>query len=277
MSGKCKEINIPLEAEENDILGRNIGDALFPQIGKDNKWLKQFKEVYTTQEGSRSWNALMQGRPTAQEGNMIKRKWWKFYDKVPEYFDELIQSWDLTFKDSDGTDFVSGQVWGRVAANYYLIDRVNERMDIVQVMKAIEQMTIKYPKSRLKLIEDKANGPAVIRLLRNKIPGIIPIEPIGSKVARASAVSPAIESGNVYLPNFEIASWINEYIDQFSSFPNGKHDDDVDATTQALNRLIYHTKSYYVEDKPYPINSIEERVAKNLEKKANRRKKVNYV
>jgi len=276
MPGKCLEINIPLEAEENDILGRQVGDSLFPEIGKDNIWLKDFKAVYATQEGSRSWNALMQGRPTAQEGNMIKRSWWQFYDKYPTYYDEMLQSWDCTFKDSDGTDFVAGQVWGRIGANYYLIDRVKERMDIVRTMEAIIQMTVKYPKTRLKLIEDKANGPAVIRMLRNKIHGIIPILPLGSKVARASAVSPAIESGNVYLPSFELAPWINDYIEELSAFPNGVHDDDVDATTQALNRLIYNTKSYYVEPKPYEINSMEERVYKTLERKS-KKGKVKYV
>lgn len=276
LGDKTQYINIPCEAEDNDILGRSVGDALFPEIGKDKEWMQEFKKAYTTQEGNRSWLALFQGRPTAQEGNMIKRQWWQYYNKLPEYFDEMIQSWDCTFKGSDGSDFVAGQVWGRVGANYYLIDRVKQRMDIVETMTQIEQMTIKYPKATLKLIEDKANGPAVIQMLRNKINGIVAVNPEGGKIARASAVSPTIESGNVYLPSHELAPWVNEYIEEFSAFPNGAHDDEVDATTQALNRLIYNTRSYYKEPTQYPVNSLEDRVQKNLDKLIKQKGKKNY-
>jgi hypothetical protein len=111
MGNKCIEINIPLEAEENDILKRNVGDSLFPAIGKDNAWLKEFKQAYTTQEGSKSWNALMQGRPTAQEGNMLKREWWRYYDKLPSKLDKCYLSVDASFKDSDTSDFVVCQAW----------------------------------------------------------------------------------------------------------------------------------------------------------------------
>ena len=238
---KCLEINIPLEAEEGDILGRSIGDSLFPQIGKDNTWLKDFKTVYTTAEGSRSWNALMQGRPTAQEGNMLKRHWWKFYTELPKDFDEIIQSWDFAFKDSDGNDPVGCHIWGRKGADKYLIDRLNDRMDFTASVKAVRNMTTKHPKARLKLMEEKANGAAIISVLRHEIGGIMPIVPKESKVARVSAVSADVEAGNVYLPSPDICPWIGEVLEQFSAFPNGVHDEDVDCLSQALYRLIYHS------------------------------------
>lgn len=241
LSSKCLEINIPLEAEANDILGRNIGDALFPEIGKDNDWLKDFKSVYTTAEGSRSWNALMQGRPTAQEGNMLKRHWWKYYSVLPREFDEMLQSWDLNFKESDTTDFVVGQVWGRIGADKYLIDQVRGRMDFVATLAAIRNMSAKWPKARLKLVEEKANGAAVISMLRHEIGGIVPVIPKESKIARVSAVSPDIEAGNVYLPSPDICNWIGQYIEEASAFPAGTNDDQVDSTSQALYRMIYHT------------------------------------
>ncbi|HEY5586723.1 MAG TPA: phage terminase large subunit [Ruminiclostridium sp.] len=233
---KCLEINIPLEAEKDDILGRNIGDALFPQIGKDNVWLKDFKSSYASTEGSRSWNALMQGRPTAEQGNMIKRSWFKYYTLKPERFDQEIQSWDCTFKDSDGSDFVVGTVWGRVGADKYLLDIVRERMDLPTTIRSIEQISAKYPNSWLKLVEDKANGSAVIQMLQHKIPGMVGINPMGSKIARVQAILPHIEAGNVYLPSD--ANWVNDFVDECSSFPNGKHDDQVDSMSQALVRLI---------------------------------------
>lgn len=263
MPKKCIEINIPLEAEENDILGRNIGEALFPEIGKDNEWLKDFKKVYMTQEGARAWSALMQGRPSPDEGSMFKKQWWRYWhykgqdlppvkikvggeiyeiqsEELPDKLDEQIQSWDCTFKDSDGSDFVAGHVWGRRYANKYLLHRVHDRMDIIKTMESIIYVTNKFPKATLKLIEDKANGPAIITMLKRKIGGLVPVNPEGGKLARASAVAPEVESKNVYLPHPQIAPWVTQFIETFASFPNVKHDDDVDAFSQALNRLQYH-------------------------------------
>jgi predicted phage terminase large subunit-like protein len=249
MPDKCVEINIPLEAEENDILGRNIGDALFPEIGKDNDWLVGYKKVYTTEEGLRSWNALMQGRPVAQDGNMLKRTWWKYYDVMPSKFDEIIQSWDLTFKDSDGSDYVVGQVWGRIGTDKYLIDQVRDRMNFTTTVKAIIALSQKYPLAYVKLIEEKANGSAVMDVLRGRgVGGIIPIIPKESKIARVSAVSADIEGGYIYLPQF--ASFTNEFVNECSAFPTGTHDDMVDCMSQALYRLIFHTTPALARELP---------------------------
>ena len=278
---KIRLVSLPCEAEENDILGRKVGEALFPEIGKDNIWLAEFKTSYQTAEGNRAWLALYQCRPTALAGNMIKRNYFKYYSNADIYkdgklmwFDEIIQSWDCTFKDSDGTDYVAGQVWGRRIADYYLLDRVKKRMDIVATMEAIEAMSKKWPKALAKLIEDKANGSAVIRMLRNKIPGMIAVLPIGGKITRVNAVLPAYESGNVFVPTPEECEWINEFIEELVAFPNGSHDDDTDGMSQALNRLIYHTKDRKKPDKIHPEGTIErqaEDYLENLLKKNKRR------
>lgn len=73
-------------------------------------------------------------------------------------------------------------------------------------------MTAKWPTTQAKLVEDKANGPAVIQMLRREIPGLISINPVGGKVVRAQAVSPDVEAGNVYLPLPEIAPWVHDFI-----------------------------------------------------------------
>ena len=238
-------ISLPCEAEENDPLGREAGQALFPEIGKDDEWLKQFKDSFMHDPfieggGARAWNALYQQRPSALEGAMIKRQWWKFYKEVPKNYNQLLQSWDMTFKDSDGSDFVSGQVWGNVGANIYMLpDREYGRMDFTATISAFRSLTSRNPGTNIKLVEDKANGPAVIAMLRKEIRGIIPINPKGSKIARVSSVTPLIEAGNVYLPDPSICPWINEFIEECASFPNGAHDDQVDAMSQALNRLMY--------------------------------------
>ncbi len=86
------------------------------------------------------------------------------------------------------------------------------------------------------LVEDKANGSAVIQMLSHEIPGILPVNPGGGKVARAQAISPLIEAGNIYLPHPDYAPWVNDFIEECVSFPNGAHDDQVDAMTQVLLR-----------------------------------------
>ena len=263
-------LNLPCEAEENDILGRSIGDPLFPEIGKDKRWLEKVKKAYSDTEGKRSWLALYQGRPTAQEGNMFKRQYWQYYDPhhdMPSYFDEILQSWDCTFKDEDDSDYVCGTVWGRQEGRYYLLDLINERMDIINTLKAIETMSKKWPKSLVKLVEDKANGPAVIRLLRNKVPGLIPVTPDGGKVARANAILGAVESGNVFLPIPELYPWVLDYIEQMASFPQGTHDDMVDSSTQALNRLIYNTNTKPPEEEKTPIQKHKEKLYKQQKRK----------
>jgi predicted phage terminase large subunit-like protein len=104
-------------------------------------------------------------------------------------------------------------------------------------VQAVKRISKKWPEAGLKLVEDKANGPAVIQSLRHELPGLVPIVPDGGKVARAQAVSPQVESGNVYLPHPAIAPWVEAFVEDCSTFPNGKSDDQVDQMSQALNRL----------------------------------------
>jgi predicted phage terminase large subunit-like protein len=73
-------------------------------------------------------------------------------------------------------------------------------------------------------------------MLANQIPGLIPVNPSGGKIAHASAVSPLIEAGNIYLPHPQPYAWVNDFIEECAAFPNGAHDDQVDAMTQILLR-----------------------------------------
>ena len=239
-------INLPCEAEENDLLGREIGDALCPEIGKDNAWLKDFKRTYSSEQGARAWNALYQGRPTAREGNLIKREWWNFY-KRKDYdegllrFDQMIISVDASFKDQEKNDYVAMEVWAKKGVNLYLLDCKNEHLNFPNTVRAIRLLKAKYPLTTSILIEDKANGTAVIQTLKNEVMGIIPVSPDASKEARVQAVTFAIEAGNVYLPSD--MDFTGEFIDQCASFPNAKHDDMVDSMAQGLARLIF-TRSF---------------------------------
>ena len=246
-------LRIPAQADhdpekgETDPLGREPGEFLESARGRTPaQW-----EAIKTRVGSRTWNALYQGRPTSAEGNMFKRDHWAEYDVPPWIeqdngartvvgYDDLMISWDMTFKGTEGTDFVAGQVWMRRGADAFLLDQVHGRMDFVETVRQFKQLAARWPQAVLKLVEDKANGPAVISMLSRTVPGIVPEDPTprGGKEARAAAVSPLVEAGNVWLPSPEIAPWIGDFIEEASGFPTAAHDDQVDAMTQALYRLV---------------------------------------
>lgn len=232
-------IRLPVEAEENDPLGRAVGEALAPELGKDNNWLAQFKASYINDPtaGLRAWTALYQCSPRVEGGNLIKRDWWRYYNPkdIPGFGTEVI-SVDATFKDAEDNDFVAITVWGKYMNDYYLQYALNRHLDFVGTLAAIRQVRRLYPNARTVLIEDKANGSAIINVLRQEM-FCVAVNPKGGKVARVNAISAAIESGHVWLPSD--APWVAEVVDQFSSFPAGKHDDLVDSCSQSLNYLIF--------------------------------------
>lgn len=257
-AGNWTVINLPALAEDGDPLGRSPGEALCP-ARFDKAELAKIGRVL----GSYGFSALYQGRPSPPEGGILKRMYWRFWgpkgialppvrmrladgtlleiptvELDPKTLDEKLLSWDMTFKDTAGSDYVAGQVWGRRGADCFLLDQVHERLDFPATLAAFEVLTRRYPDALTRLVEDKANGPAVIAMLRHKIVGLVPVEPRGTKVARAQAITPALEAGNVYLPHPGIAPWVDGLVEEAASFPNGPHDDQVDALTQALDRLL---------------------------------------
>jgi predicted phage terminase large subunit-like protein len=146
----------------------------------------------------------------------------------------MIQSWDLAFKETKTSDYVCGQVWGRIGANKYLLDQVRRRMSFTETISAMKALSAKWPLATAKLVEDKANGPAVINSLKNQLPGIIGVNPQGSKESRVSASSPEVEAGNYFIPKNSIG---DEFIEECAGFPNFRFDDQVDAWSQVANRF----------------------------------------
>lgn len=253
---RWKVVNIPAQADhkpeegQSDALGREPGEWMISARGRDAaEW-----ESIRVQSGSRVFNALYQGRPSPDQGNVWQRGWWRRYQErlwriEPDgvtyralNMDEVIMSWDMTFKDTKGSDYVVGQVWGRRGASAYLLDMIHARLSFTATITAFQRFVKKWPDATAKLVEDKANGTAVIDQLRKKIPGIVPENPTDSKYGRATSVAPFIEAGNVELPDPSVALFDAEaLVDEAAAFPNSAHDDMVDGTSQALRRLLLRT------------------------------------
>ena len=224
-------INYPAIAEHDEI-HRRKGEALHPERYS----LDQLKKIQKT-VGSRDWAALYQQHPVPDGGALFKLEWFRRWTatSLPPEFDHTLMSWDMTFKDSKNSDYVVGQVWGKKGPNFYLLDQVRGQWDFVKTKEMVRVLAHKWPRVVRKLVEDKANGSAVISELKSTVSGFVPITPTESKEARASSVTPYFEAGNVFIPEDSAAPWVPHYVSELLEFPAGSHDDQVDSTTQALN------------------------------------------
>ncbi|EMN60305.1 phage terminase large subunit (plasmid) [Leptospira interrogans] len=210
---------------------RAEGEALCPErypVASLNRIRRRLGTFY--------FSALYQQHPIAGDGGIIKRDWIQEWTELPPGKQTIIQTWDLTFDDTENSNFVVGAVWCKIGRGCYLLDRVRKQMDVIATRNAIIEMKQKWPLTTKIYIEKKANGAAVLTMLRNEIPGIVPYEPgSNSKEDRGRAVSPVFEDMRVWIPFF--ASWKDEWIREHTEFPFGKHDDQVDTTTMALEKL----------------------------------------
>lgn len=220
---------------------RKEGEALWP--GKYN--LSKLKQIRAS-IGSYDFEALYQQRPAPQEGGIVKQGWWQFYDRLPEHLTDWLISVDLAFKGNKGeSDYCCFQVWACDKADRYLIDMVMDRMEFTEQLRTFKSLCARYPQVRTKIVEDAANGAALVALLKREIQGIVPVPARGSKESRLEAVAPQIEAGNVWLPQPTAKPWVNDLILQVQYMGSGAHDDAVDAMTHALARLTRNSAEVF--------------------------------
>lgn len=221
------------------------GELLWPQ-----RMNAKFVQEKKSPQGLGEYGYAGQGqqRPAPAEGGIIKRAWLRYWLEYPEDLEFIIQSWDFPVKKT-GKSFAVGFVFGFKAPNTYLLDRFRAHTGFADMLAAARRMNENWPDCREKLIEDKASGSDVIETVREEIPGIVPVTPVGSKEERLVAVSYIIEAGNLFVPHPSIAPWVHEVIDEWCTFPNATNDDQVDTLSQALKRLYGHKRP----KKPSPL------------------------
>jgi predicted phage terminase large subunit-like protein len=222
---------------------RQPGEPLCPERFTLKRLLTICRRV-----GSYFWNALYQQRPTAADGDVFKQDWFRFYVQLPE-LEYLVLSVDANFGSQQGS-FVVIQLWGIAYPNFYLVDQVRDRFSFTETVEAIRELIERwrpnYGEAAAKLIEKKANGAAVLDELSREFPGLIGIEPQGSKEARAQAASPYVEGGNIWLP--KNAAWKKDFMAEMMAFPKGANDDQVDALTQFINWIAQGYGNFAPDD-----------------------------
>lgn len=191
------------------------------------------------------WASMYQQSPLADVGAIFKRDFVRYYrraDLAGLRFVQEILSVDATFKDGDASDFVAAGAWGKTASNdVYLLSGRREQLAFMATAQAIADLKQKHPRALKIYIEEAANGAALIDMLKKHYPGLVGVPPLGSKEARAHAVSWAWANGQVYLPHPDEAPWIVPWVAEITSFPDAKHDDTVDCMTIALQQLLLRT------------------------------------
>jgi predicted phage terminase large subunit-like protein len=246
-SGRWKHVSLPAIAPEDKTLEFPSGKTQMLKFGEP-LWPERLPQSFLDSQrlgmGSWAFNGQYLQTPAPLDGGIVKRQWVRFYRQMPEKFEFVVQSWDCTFSGGQESDFVAGQVWARSGGKYFMLPyRTYDRLDFGPTMAAIKACHAKFPQAHAVLIEDKANGPAIISELQKEIPGVIAVNPEGGKLARAQATAPLWESGSIELPDPQVfgCTRIEDYLHNICTFPKAAHDDDVDATSQALiymrNRL----------------------------------------
>jgi len=186
------------------------------------------------------WAAMYQQSPLADLGAIFPRANLQHYRRadLPQQFQQLIVSVDATFKDGEASDFVAVGVWGKTADDrVWLVDYRRERLAFMATAQAIADLKRKHPRVTRIYIEEAANGAALIDMLKKHFPSIVGVPPLGSKEARAHAVSWVWTNNCVMLPHPEDSPGIAPWVAEITSFPDVKNDDTVDCMSIALQQL----------------------------------------
>lgn len=229
-----------ITAEENDVTTKNLlkyyKDSLYDPKRFSLETLNQFRSL--------NYSAMFQQKPVPAGGETVKAEWFRFYNEIPKNFDNVIMSLDASVSEGINNSYSVCQVWGKKDHNVYLIHQYRRQIGIVELLKVFNSLSLQFPQAYDKLVENKANGAPLIQMLEDKIPGIVKINPTGSKDSRLDAVANVIASGVVYLPNPNKESWVSSLIEEVCHGASG-FDDQKDALSQALQHLFPTQKNFY--------------------------------
>ncbi len=217
-----------------DIHSRRRGDILDPE----REPLHVLEQIRRAQ-GSLTFQAQYQQAPIPPGGHVIRREWLRFYDQAPEQFERVVVSWDTASTLGESSDWSVGTVWGSIGLDFYLLDVWRDKVEVPDLRRAIVGLGRDW-EAHATIVEDTELGRAIVQDLR-RTGTARPLlnRSIFDKEARLLAQAARFEAGQVHLPSE--AAWLAEYIHELLAFPNGRHDDQVDATSQALHWLTART------------------------------------
>jgi len=217
---------------EKDEGWRKQGESLHEEWFSKERLLKIKKAV-----GSKTWDSLYQQNPTSTSDKIINTDWIEQVESLPIVNwdrQEVIVAVDTAFKGKTTSDYNVAVCLARGLDNrLYLLNYLRVQCDFTEFLKQFTNWYTKLPKVRKVLVESKANGDALISVLKNKFSNLIPVNPDSDKVSRVSAVAPLIEAGNLVFLRKHSSDYL-DILEELNKFPNSPNDDFVDALAYAL-------------------------------------------
>ena len=216
------------------------GDPLWPEF-----WPLDQLESLKAELPVSKWSAQYQQDPTSEEGALIKREWWREWERdSPPPCEAIIQSWDTAFLKTQRADYSACTTWGIfhhpnedgvTVPNLILLDAYKEKLEFPELKRAAYEKYWEYEPDQM-IVEAKAAGSPLIFELRAMGIPVTEFTPSRGqdKIARVNAVSDLFASGVIWAPP---TRWAEEVIEECAAFPAGENDDLVDSTTQALLRF----------------------------------------
>jgi predicted phage terminase large subunit-like protein len=214
------------------------GKPLWPQF-----WSLEELAALREELPNAKWQAQYQQNPVGNESAIVKRDWWKWWEKDdPPSCEYILQSWDTAFEKTQRADYSAGTTWGifsceedNFAPNIILLNTYKKRVEFPELKRDVLREYNEYEPDSM-IVEKKASGAPLIYDLRAMGVPVQEYTPSKGqdKIARLNSVSDIIASGKVWVPR---TRWAEELVDEIAAFPSGEHDDLVDATTLALMRF----------------------------------------
>lgn len=255
-------VSLPHLAEPDDPLGREVGEPIDPEAFTRDEALSRARAL-----GTHVASAVEQQNPSDELGNELLREWFRLEDVMPAAWDQSLTSWDLKLKNNEEGDFVVGQAWVRTGPDVWLVDQLRGQYDHATTANAIALLQVRHPQIRQHVVESAGSASDVLPKLtkpqpdyvvtaemagrlgmteaeqelvqevrRQGMPGIVTHPPKGDKTVRARTwIAPTAEAGNVHLDAY--GNWVPVFLDEAAAFPGGDHDDQIDAASQAIQRL----------------------------------------
>lgn len=233
-------VRMPAIAEENDPLGRRVGESLWPE-----RWPLDELERRRIAIGSRAFQCGWQGNPVPSEGNLIKAEWLQRYDVAPAHFTKVVCALDAAAKIGVRNDESAIVKIGVTETGYYVLDCWHDRVEFPALLKRVKHLENEDPQPSAIYVEDTSNAVALIQQLRDEttLP-IVPVAAKGSKESRVEGITGTLEAKRVFIPRE--APFLTELERQLLSFPLGRRDDILDSFTLALSQVTSRKGEIYM-------------------------------
>lgn len=242
-----QSISLPISGK---VITRKEGDLLWPER-EGEKELAIMRRVMTD---VRFAGQYLQ-EPAPPTGAFFQRTWWQYADALPPKFDFILDSWDCAFKDLETSDWVVGTKWGVKGRSIYLLSIVRRKMGFAETCLAVKGMRSfgGFHANQI-IVEDKANGTAVVEVMRRAEWNVEAVQPEGGKVSRACAAQPTVKAGCVFLPSRDLCvalgmtpEDIDAFVEECARFTGkeGETDDQVDSMTQAIIFIVLQAGGIY--------------------------------